>query len=502
VSLRGLQRLFITEAHMPITLNAPLAWKKADAEQLKMLQALQGNILKGHGREFATQLFFKLDATKPLQSRRLLRELANHHITTAHQQLLGTEFFKSSGQSAGPFVHLALSFAGYQALGAAASAPNDPDFQGGMKSTASLAALADPPIANWEPAFQQDLHGMVLAADETAAETATLVGHLHALMDDAGATVVHIQRGAAVRNTAGDGIENFGYIDGRSQPLLLEEDIADENRRAGSVRWDPAFALDTALLKDPGAGAGDSVSVSHGSFLVFRKLEQNVRGFKQREQEVADLLGLTGAARELAGALLVGRFEDGTPVTLSDTARAAAPPNDFNYRGDTGQRCPLHAHIRKSNPRGSGGGETETQERLHLMPRRGILYEDVKRSVHPDELPEADSLAEFISKVAPLLPTGGVGLLFMAYNQKIAQQFKFTQQSWVNKSNFPAVPSGPHGIDPLIGQGANKAGDQKLFKEWDNSASPVVNNAGMAGFVTMKGGEYFFSPSLTFLRGL
>ncbi len=482
---------------MPITLNAPLAWKKADADQLKLLQALQGNILKGHGREFATQLFFKLDPAQPRLSRRLLRELANHHITNAHQQLLGTEAFKNTGQSAGPFVHLALSFAGYKALGAAASAPNDPDFQAGMKAAASLAALADPPVASWEPAFAQDLHGMVLAAAESAAETAALVGHLHALMEDAGATVVHIQRGAAVRNAAGVGIENFGYIDGRSQPLLLEEDIADENRKAGSVRWDPAFALDAALLKDPGAGD----SVSHGSFLVFRKLEQDVRGFKLREQQVADLLGLTGEARELAGALLVGRFEDGTPVTLSDEARGGNPRNDFNYRSDAGQRCPLHAHIRKSNPRGSGGGETELQERLHLMPRRGIPYEDVKRSVHPDELPEAEDLAEFTAKVAPLLPTGGVGLLFMAYNQKIARQFKFTQQAWVNNSNFPTVPAGPHGIDPLIGQPNNTA-DQKLFNEWDNNTSPVVKNASMAGFVKMRGGEYFFSPSLTFLRGL
>jgi Dyp-type peroxidase family len=498
--LHGLQRLFITEALMPITLNAPLAWKKADAEQLKMLQALQGNILKGHGRDFATQLFFKLDPAKPVQSRRLLRDLANHHITNAHQQLLGTEIYKSTGKGAGPFVHLALSFAGYQALGAAASAPSDPDFRSGMKSPASLAALADPPVATWETPFQQDLHGMVLAAAESAAHTAALVAHLHELIDDAGAKVLHTQRGAAVRNTAGEGIENFGYIDGRSQPLLLDEDIADENRRAGSVQWDPAFALDAALLKDPGAGD----NVSHGSFLVFRKLEQDVRGFKLREQEVADLLELEGDARELAGALLVGRFEDGTPVTLSNEARGAQPPNDFNYRGDAGKRCPFHAHIRKSNPRGStgSGGETETQERMHLMPRRGILYEDIKRKVHPDELPEANTLAEFMAKVAPLLPTGGVGLLFMAYNQKIARQFIFTQQSWVNKSSFPAVPAGPHGIDPVIGQGINNPGDQKLFKEWDNSASPVVNNAGMAGFVKMKGGEYFFSPSLTFLRGL
>ena len=485
---------------MPIALNAPLAWKQADADQTRLLQALQGNILKGHGRPYAAHIFFKLDPAKLALSRRALRELANHHITHAHQQLLGTQRFQDTGKSAGGFVHVALSFKGYQALGAAAGAPADADFQGGMKAPGSVAALSDPPVSTWEPAFQQDLHGVVLVAHDSAGDTAALTASVHELLSDAGANVVHVQRGAALRNAAGEGIENFGYVDGRSQPLLLKEDITKEAELAGMVRWDPTFPLATALVKDPGAPVGDTVS--HGSFFVFRKLEQDVRGFKLREQQVADVLGLTGIARELAGALLVGRFEDGTPVTLSDTARRKEPPNDFNYVGDAGGRCPFHGHIRKSNPRGNGGAEPEAQERMHLMVRRGIPYEDVKRTLHPDELPEGSTTAKFTSDVAPLLPVGGVGLLFMAYNNRIAQQFKFTQQTWVNATNFPSQPAGPHGIDPVIGQGPNVAGQQKLQKVWDDTSSPVVANVGMSGFVKMRGGEYFFSPSLTFLRGL
>ena len=104
----------------------------------------------------------------------------------------------------------------------------------------------------------------------------------------------------------------------------------------------------------------------------------------------------------------------------------------------------------------------------------------------------------------------------MAYNNRIGQQFKFTQQSWVNANIFPffpplavppappAPPPPPRGIDPVIGQGPLplNPGNQALHKRWDDTTSPVVNNATMAGFVKMKGGEYFFSPSLTFLRGL
>lgn len=483
---------------MAINLNASLAWTKANDEQQRMLQALQGNILKGHGRPTTANIFFKLDPAKKLEARRLLRELANHHLTHAHRQLLDAAAFKATGVSGGPFVHVALSFAGYQALGLAASAPNDNDFRKGMKDAASLAALADPPVAQWEAPFQQDVHGVLLAAADSEAETAALARQLEALIADKGGTVVHVQRGKALLNAAGVGIENFGYVDGRSQPLMLDEDIEAESSKAGRLRWDPAFPLSTALVKDPGTNDPDSF----GSFFVFRKLEQNVRAFKKREQEIANALNLKGEERELAGAMVVGRFEDGTPVTLSDEARGAAPPNDFDYTGDPGKRCPFHAHIRKANPRGSGGAEPEPAERKHLMARRGIPYEDTKRAVHPDELPEVDTLSQFNAKVAPLLPTAGVGLLFMAYNAVIANQFKFTQQTWANNTGFPVAPPGPHGIDPVIGQGPVNATDQKLPVEWDDPAQGTNNNVSFAGFVKMKGGEYFFSPSLTFLKDL
>lgn len=487
---------------LPIPLASPLAWKSADADQLRMLQSLQGNILKGHGRHFAALIFFKLNPAQQPASRRFLRDLANHHVTNAHQQLLGTERFQASGQSAGPFVHVALSQKGYLALGVPAAAiPADPDFTAGMKAPASLTALADPPAANWEVPFRDDLHGVVLVAHDTAALCGQLAVEIESLARGAGASIVHVQRGAGLFNSAGDGIEHFGYVDGRSQPLMLVEDLEAESDHSGMARWDATFGLNAALVPDPGVTRPGDAPVSFGSYLVFRKLEQDVRAFKRREQLMADAMGLQGADdRERAGALVVGRFEDGTPVTLSAEARGHAPPNDFDYFGDPGKRCPFHAHIRKTNPRGSGGAEPEAAERAHLMPRRGIPYEDVKRAVHPDELPEADTLAEFDAQVAPLLPTGaGVGLLFMAYNRVIGQQFRFTQQTWANNPNFP-IP-GAHGIDPVIGQTPVLPGQQKQFRVWDDPTS-AVTPFDFAGFVKMKGGEYFFSPSLNFLREL
>ncbi len=278
---------------------------------------------------------------------------------------------------------------------------------------------------------------------------------------------------------------------------MLVEDINAEASTAGTSRWDPAFGLDAALVPDPGAADPNCF----GSFFIFRKLEQHVHDFKHQEQVVADSLGLAGDDRELAGAMLVGRFEDGTPVTLSETARGVKPVNNFDYNSDPGARCPFHGHIRKTNPRGSGGAPGgEEGERQHIMPRRGITYEDKKRLVHPEELPEAGSLAEFDTNVAPLLPIDGVGLLFMAYNQNIRRQFKFTQVTWANNPTFP-IP-GTHGIDPVIGQGPNNPGDQKMPTVWDDASTTTGTGVAFDGFVKMRGGEYFFSPSISFLANL
>lgn len=484
---------------MPIDLEKPIAWKDTDdPDGVALLQSLQGNILKGHGRKWTANIFFRFDPARPKDSRRMLRQLAQFHVTSAHLQLRQTARFHESGQGGGPFVHVGLSFAGYGAIERGNAAPADPDFTSGMRSDDSVQALLDPPVSEWEAPFREEIHGIVLAAHENPALTGELAGSLREMIEDAGGTIVHVQHGAVVENAAGEGIEHFGYVDGRSQPLMLVEDIKKEVAETGSAQWDAAFPLKLALVPDPGAGG----SPHFGSYFIFRKLEQHVRDFKRREQVIADRLGLTDEDRELAGALIVGRFEDGTPVTLSDEALGLKPGNDFNYDTDPGIRCPFHAHIRKSNPRGTGGTESKEEERLHLMARRGIPYEDKKRSVHPEEVPDVASLSEFDQKAAPRLPKLGVGLLFMAYNENIGNQFKFTQKLWVNNSGFPVNPAGPHGIDPVIGQGQLVSGDQKLPSHWDDAAANPIGNVDFHGFVRMRGGEYFFSPSLAFLRSL
>ena len=484
---------------MAIDLTKPLAWKKATHEEQAMLENLQGNILKGHGRPRTVNVFFKIDTAKVAQMKSSMREIANYHVTSAMQQLEETEAFKLKGRSGETFVALALSASGYAALGVpAANRPNNPVFAAGMRAAASVAALGDPAVANWEVPFQGQIDGLVLIGSITDSPLLIKRDHIVSLLTEGGATIIHQQKGEAVMNLVGDGIEHFGYVDGRSQPLMLVEDIEQESNTAGISLWDPQFALNAALVSDPGAAPG-LAATSFGSYFIFRKLEQNVQGFKRREQQLADSLSMVGAeARELAGAMAVGRFEDGTPVTLSDEAKSETPPNDFTYKSDLGARCPFQAHVRKVNPRGTGGAEPEAIERGHIMPRRGIPYTDVARKTHPSTLPGSDTLVDFNAKVAPLLPTGGVGLLFMAYNSDINKQFQFTQQTWANNPGFPIVPPPAPGIDPVMANGSGST--QNWPKAW-GVATPTTPFA-FEGFVKMKGGEYFFAPSLGFLKAL
>ena len=366
-----------------------------------------------------------------------------------------------------------------------------------MKST---GAVNDPAVEAWDAPFQKLIHGMILVADADSMRGETVVEEIKTILTGASATIHHIQIGGAVKNVAGEGIEHFGYVDGRSQPLLLLEDIEREALTSGDAHWDPQFPLASALIHDPG------ITDPHafGSFFIFRKLEQDVAGFKSKEQDLADALGLRdGDDRERAGALVVGRFEDGTPVTMADEAKGKFPPNDFNYEGSDhpaaglAPRCPFHAHIRKVNPRTPG--LLNQGERAHIMPRRGIPYTDIPR-VHPNDLPEAKTHAEFTAKILPLLPTGGVGLLFMAYNSKLDDQFVFTQNTWANNPGFPAPATG---LDGVIGQPTNAGGGQTYSRKWDDLSGPNPTVAfDFNGFVHMRGGEYFFAPSLIFLRTL
>jgi hypothetical protein len=71
------------------------------------------------------------------------------------------------------------------------------------------------------------------------------------------------------------------------------------------------------------------------------------------------------------------------------------------------------------------------------------------------------------------------------------------QQSWANNPDFEASGTGH---DPIIGQGDREI-KVTFPKVWgEPGMSPPQRQ--VAQTVTMKGGEYFFMPSLAYLRAL
>jgi Dyp-type peroxidase family len=475
-----------------------------------MLSCVQGNILKGHGRDHTANVFLQFHPSRLDQARAWLREYADQSVTSAKRQLAETERFKRHKVPGGLFAGLYVTWAGYEYFQVAqANRPALPDsaFALGMKQ----AQLMDPVVATWDSAFRDlDIHCMVILGHDDknllSREVAKLIAQVRALTVDAAladgadehfvSSKIGIEYGNAIRNANGDGLEHFGYVDGISQPLFFTDELLAAQQDAvpaGAPDWDAEADLSLVLVADhPG-------STTQGSYFVFRKLEQNVRAFKLAEHQLAVALGLNGDQRELAGALLVGRFEDGTPVTLSavDGMIGSGGANNFDYHNDSaGLKCPFHAHVRKTNPRGSGGapggGESPSHDimvahdKRRIMARRGIPYGLREVSTEFDCEPEQFPV------------DGPVGLLFQSFQADLAEQFEFIQKSWANADNFPfSNPDQPSGIDPVIGQSSGGAGRTFNWPTQYGQAGTVAHT--FAEFVTMRGGEYFFAPSKTAL---
>lgn len=421
----------------------------------EFLSDLQGNILEPHARHHASHIFlsFGLRRQTSVSVRSWIRGLALRRITTAWQEAaLGRH---------GAFCSLLLSGDGYRWLGE--EMPESIAFQTGMKGRGP--ELSDPPVTGWEPGYQKVIHALLILANHDPLSLAKDCMREKAAAYRAGISVCAEEPGYRLLRDGHD-IEHFGYRDGISQP---KSEPGHQETALPSI----AFA-DAVLVREPHSPN------RFGSFVVFRKLEQNVALW---EQNIIRLSKEFGIDPELAGAFAIGRFKDGTPVTTHERMQHAArsPENNFSYSTDiAGSRCPLHAHIRKTNPR-FDRIVPSTGEPFPRIARRGITY-GLRPDLHP------------AGRMFPA-PSTGVGLLFICYQNNIERQFEYIQKA-ANSSDLPLPCSGP---DPLIAQGDLEA----VVNEW-----PVRHNDSERVYfsfertVTLKGGEYLYAPSLTFLGNL
>jgi deferrochelatase/peroxidase EfeB len=505
----------------------------------ELLSNLQGNILKPHGRDHAVHIFleFKPDREHVYD---WMRRFAECYVTSAAQQRIDARLrapAPQDQQSAPPvpeklFANLFLSATGYRALGysaaeidrAFAADRHETDrhrdiltFSQGM--AAQWQVLHDPAPETWElPSRGQRIDAMILLAH---AEVAQLLDYLCKVLGEVAevANIVAVESGHKLYAHE-HLVEPFGYRDGLSQPVLLRDRAAstpsafDPSTWSHADPWNPSASLDLVLCCDPFAPQEQDC---YGSYLVFRKLEQNVQGFHQRTRDLARLLG---SKAEWAQSLVMGRFRDGTPLVSSATdgmCQAAIERSDFTYDTDrSGKNCPFQAHIRRLNPRHESAihrqdmtaqREIVKAEREHRIVRRGIPYGTLPQaylsSVSLDEYPIEQ------------LPTHGVGILFMCFQGNLSNQFGYLQAVLANSKARSAGTQVFVGVDPIAGQptasqqatlDANPhvtlSGDtlpmEPLWsKQWHE---PPLTPFIFEGFVTLKGGEFLFAPSLPFLK--
>ncbi|SNS17999.1 Dyp-type peroxidase family [Sphingomonas laterariae] len=253
--------------------------------------------------------------------------------------------------------------------------------------------------------------------------------------------------------------EHFGFRDGLSQPWIAGAGPAGAARdrvAAGEILCGHVNDRGDAAPPPPDA------YLDNGTFLVVRKLRQNVAALDALV--AARPAGMDG---DLFRAKLMGRWPDGRALT----GQISGDGNDYDFAGDEqGAVCPLQAHARRANPRAPDNSQ------MPRILRRGMSYG-----------PPAKSAAK-----------GDRGIVFMAYNSSIAEQFEVIQR-WISGGNSTGIATARH--DPLIGVRAG--GDPQTFHFLDDHGGTVRADVGAHGpMVELQWGLYLFMPAIPAMRAI
>jgi Dyp-type peroxidase family len=518
------------------------------ADELLELDDIQGGIIPGFKKDYSLIIGLFIDdvpgckAWLKVQASEVARSsdvLAFNRLYRAMRMRRGNEH----GMPTIVWKSISFSVRGLQLL-----RPGD-DIQGAFEDKFFAGmfndTLQDPPGEQWKMGGSAETVPhilIVLAADRQSDLDAELSRLTKGIGESGGGGLPAVrlsgpaQAGATLPAPL-TGHEHFGFKDGISQPAIrglaskdptdfFDARLLDPGDRnfncfaepgrplvwpgqflIGYKRQDPRDALaprDPAPLKLSWQ--------KNGSYLVYRRLQQLVHKFWEFCETNAKTLSASSGkpmSREFFASRLVGRWSSGAPVSRAPSANDDKLANDdmsnnnFRFSNPTpavklkdgtfapqlptalpdpnGRVCPFVGHVRKVNPRDDStdtGGSNDTLRRLML--RRGIPYGPPKDRTR---LFEDDGVDR--------------GLLFMAYQGSITDQFEFVTQTWANKANAPHDSIPPTGHDPLIGQ--NAAGCFIRVPVDDVVANDHELPLPQDFWVIMTGGGYFFTPSISAL---
>jgi Dyp-type peroxidase family len=506
------------------------------------LANIQGNVFGGFNKDHQTFLFLKFP--DQASGRTWLAKIVDQ-VATAEEVIAFNNLFKAvkdrrgkEGTIEATWMNVAFTFAGLQLL-----AGTDLDLTGfpddltqGMADRHERIGDSDESAPeNWvllPPGIE--VHAILLLASDDPDDLAAEVTSRTTELTTNGIEIVARQDGKARTGTEivdgkeqnQNGHEHFGFDDGVSQPGVRDDRVTPPLNNAdiglpGQDRlWPGEFVLGyprqatnpdpedpekKATNTAPGPIAVNGPSwTADGSYLVLRRLRQDVQGFRKFVDDQAILEEIPGS---VMGAKLVGRYRSGCPLEIVDgepdnfVTRDADPSltdstlldperiNAFDYRNkdndlrddSKGLRVPLAGHIRKVYPRNQFIPGEHNAERRRIL-RRGVAFGESFDPTAPAGSPAAGD-ATF---------PDDRGLLFLCYQRSINDQFEFLMNAWVNNPDFPEPGEG---IDLVIGQ-------RDAVRPFELPGGEVTPFDAPKRWVITTGGGYFFQPSVIALRSL
>ena len=302
--------------------------------------------------------------------------------------------------------------------------------------------------------------------------------------------------------------EHFGFRDGISQPIVRGSgQTGPENNTVNPGEFILGYPNeynvfpdspsiediqgDWNLLSPNNDNSGNKDLGRNGTYLVIRHLKQDVDAFwtfmneqtKNEDQSINEEESIKLASK------MVGRWPEGAPVTKypDKNPGVISNENDFGYAKEDpdGLKCPFGSHLRRNNPRDSFEDNrtkmSYTLSNRHRIIRRGRMYGEVHVGTPNNRK-----------------PNGEVGIFFNCFNSDITRQFEFLQYAWINYTKNKLLYDDP---DPILG--VNDVSLLEPEKNFTIQAEPVnCTIKGLPQFVTVKGGSYFFFPSITVIRYL